>query len=195
MERAIDKVKVWDPFVRIFHWTLVSSFIIAYIVEDDPLSIHIVAGYTVLVLVLLRIFWGLIGSEHARFSDFVYRPRVVLNYLKDLVTFRAKRYIGHGPAGGSMIIALLIGLLLTSVSGLALYGAKEYAGPLAGAMSGLEGHWAEALEEVHEFFSIFTLTLVIIHVMGVVLSSIVHRENLVKAMFTGYKGGLINEDE
>ncbi len=187
MDRDIEKVKVWDPFVRIFHWTVVISFIIAYLVEDDFLSLHVLAGYTILVLVFFRIMWGLVGSEHARFSDFVFRLRVVLDYLRDLITFRAKRYIGHGPAGGSMVIVLLIGLLLTSVSGLALYGAEEYAGPLAGLMAGIGKARVGALEEVHEFFAGFTLTMAVIHVMGVALSSFVHRENLIKGMFTGYK--------
>ncbi len=187
MNIDIEKIKVWDPFVRIFHWTVVFSFIIAYLAEDELLSLHVLAGYTILVLVFFRILWGLVGPEHARFSDFVFRPSVVLNYLRDLVTFKAKRYVGHGPAGGTMVIALLIGLVLTSVSGLALYGAEDYAGPLAGLMSGTGKDAIEALEEVHEFFAGFTLTLAVFHVMGVVLSSIVHRENLIKGMLTGCK--------
>ncbi len=193
MKVNAEKVMVWDPLVRIFHWTLAASFIIAYLAEDNYPGIHVLAGYSVLVLVLFRILWGFIGPEHARFSDFIFHPRSVLVYLGDLIRFSARRYIGHGPAGGSMIIALLIALILTTVSGLALYGAEEYAGPFAGFMTGMGNEGVDALEEVHEFLAGFTLMLIVIHVMGVTLSSFVHRENLVKSMFTGYKGGLKDE--
>lgn len=187
------RIRVWDPFVRIFHWILVPLFFTAYLAEDDFLTIHVMAGYTVMILVLFRILWGFTGPGYARFSDFIFHPRVVLAYLRDLLTFRAKRYIGHGPAGGTMVIALLISLLLTTLSGLALYGTEEYSGPLAAFMIGLSSGWSDLLEEAHEFFATFTLVLVVIHIMGVTLSSLVHRENLVKSMFTGYKGGLTNE--
>ncbi|MCC7201830.1 MAG: cytochrome b/b6 domain-containing protein [Nitrospirae bacterium] len=195
MEIGTEKVKVWDPFVRIFHWALVACFAIAYLVGDDFLSIHVLAGYSVLVLVLFRLLWGFIGPEHARFTDFIYHPRSVLSYLRDLVRFSARRYLGHGPAGGTMIIALLTTLILTTLSGLALYGAGEFAGPLAGLMAGIGEKGVDALEDIHEFLAGLTLTLVAFHVAGVILSSFVHRENLIKAMFTGYKGGLKNETE
>jgi cytochrome b len=112
---------------------------------------------------------------------------VVLNYLKDTLMLKATRYVGHNPAGGAMIILLLISLLLTSLTGLAVYGTEESAGPLAGLLAGAGEYWSEQLEELHEFFANFTLLLVIIHVAGVVVESVIHRENLVRAMFTGYK--------
>ena len=187
MDKSADRVRVWDPLVRIFHWTLVLSFFTAYIVEDHFLDVHALAGYTVISLVLFRILWGIWGPQHARFSDFIYHPRVVLKYLADLVRFQARRYMGHGPAGGTMVIALLTSLLLTTVSGLVVYGSQEYSGPLARLTAGIGEEGADLLEEAHEFFAGFTLLLVGIHVMGVILSSVVHRENLVTAMLTGYK--------
>ncbi|MDH5472971.1 MAG: cytochrome b/b6 domain-containing protein [Gammaproteobacteria bacterium] len=180
-------VKVWDPFVRVFHWTLVLSFMIAFIVEEDYLAIHTFAGYTVLVLILLRIIWGLIGTRHARFSDFIYSTETIKQFIKDTLSFKAKRYLGHNPAGGAMILLMIISLLITSFTGIAVYGAEEHAGPMAGWFSQNHEFWGEAFEEVHEFFANFTLLLVLIHVAGVIIESMIHKENLVKAMITGMK--------
>ena len=179
-------VKVWDPFVRIFHWSLVLAFITAYASEDDFMRVHSYAGYTIIALLSVRIIWGLIGTKHARFSDFVRSPSEALNYLKETATFKAKRYLGHNPAGGLMIIALLVSLLLTTLTGLGAYGV-EGGGPLAGWFVNIGHFGKEAFEEVHEFFANFTLFLVVVHIAGVILGSISHGENLVRAMFTGTK--------
>ncbi len=181
------QVKVWDPLVRIFHWSLVIAFFIAYITEDDLLQVHVWAGYTVLALVLWRLLWGVIGTAHARFTDFVFRPAAVVSYVKDVVALRAKRYLGHNPAGGAMIIALLVSLLLATISGLAVYGADQGAGPLAAWMTGFGEQGEDVLEGAHEFFANLTLILVIAHVAGVAVSSWLHRENLPRSMVTGYK--------
>jgi cytochrome b len=182
-----DTIKVWDPLVRLFHWALVAAFTIAFITEDDFLTLHTWAGYTVLGLLLVRMLWGLIGPRYARFSDFVRSPATVLGYLKDLLRLKAKRYIGHNPAGGAMIVLLLISLVLTTITGLAVYGAGENAGLLAGWLGQAGEFWAKIFEEVHEFFANFTLLLVVIHVAGVLFESLLHRENLIKAMLNGYK--------
>ena len=100
-------VRIWDPFVRLSHWIVALGFFVAYLTEDDLLTVHVWAGYVVGGLVVLRLIWGFIGPRHARFTDFVYGPRSVLSYLLDLVLFRAKRYLGHSPAGGSMAPSLL----------------------------------------------------------------------------------------
>ena len=184
---ATTQIKVWDPLVRIFHWSLVIAFFTAYFTEDDLLQVHVWAGYAVLALVLWRLLWGVIGTAHARFTDFVFRPSAVISYLKDVVALRAKRYIGHNPAGGVMVIALLVALLLATVSGLAVYGADQGAGPLAAWMTGFGEEGEDVLEEIHEFFSNLTLILVIAHVAGVLVSSWLHHENLPRAMVNGYK--------
>jgi len=199
-------VKVWDPFVRIAHWTIVAGFFIAYLTEDDPLWLHVWAGYVVGVVAVLRIAWGLVGPRHARFTDFVFGPGKVLGYLGDLALFRGRRYLGHSPAGGAMVLALLAGLLAVVYSGLELYAIEEGAGPLAMSSAvevaqasdpqqgGEENKDSEAKpageelwETLHEGLANFVLFLVVLHVVGVVLASIVHRENLVRSMVTGLK--------
>ena len=182
-----SKVKVWDPLIRIFHWSLVSAFFIAYVTEEDFLSLHAWAGYTVLSLVFLRVLWGLVGTQYARFADFVYAPQAVKQFLLDTFHRRAPRYLGHNPAAGAMIILLMLALLLTSVFGLAVYAAEEAAGPLAGMFTGVGEFWSDIFEELHEFFANLTVFLVLLHVAGVVIESIIHRENLVSAMWHGYK--------
>jgi len=124
-------VKVWDPIVRIGHWTLVIAFFTAYFTEDEFMTQHIWAGYVVAGVVLFRIFWGFIGSEHARFKDFIYSPSMIIAYLKSLAQRKPKHYLGHNPAGGIMVIALLASLCVTVYSGLALYAVEENAGPFA----------------------------------------------------------------
>jgi cytochrome b len=185
-----NEVTVWDGFVRLFHWTLVAAFAVAYLSEEERLGLHVWAGYLVFSLVLLRLVWGFIGSERARFRDFVFGPGQVLGYLKGLTTRRAPRYVGHNPAGGAMIVALLVALLATTALGMLMFGAHEGSGPLGAlaAALGLVGEQAaESLEPLHEFFANLTVVLVVVHVAGVAFGSLLHRENLVRAMVTGRK--------
>ena len=199
------EIKVWDPLVRVFHWSLVAAFTVAYLTEDEWMDIHVLAGYTVAGLVGFRLIWGFIGPKHARFRDFIFSPATTLGYLKDMAAFRAKRYLGHNPAGGAMVIALLIALVGTTLTGMKLYAVEENAGPFAqvkienispistamadddeyGEGHGEEGE--EVWEELHEFFANFTLFLVLLHIGGVVVSSFAHGENLPRAMVTGKK--------
>ena len=185
--RDTAKIKVWDPVVRIFHWVLVASFTIAYLTEEDFLTIHIWAGYIIFGLLVIRIIWGFIGTKYARFSDFVCRLKTIIQFLNDTVIFKAKRYLGHNPAGGAMVILLMISLLITIFTGLVVYGAEEHAGPLAHWFASTHSAWGEAAEEAHEFFANFTLLLVLVHVLGVIVESLIHKENLVSAMITGFK--------
>ncbi|WP_322521445.1 cytochrome b/b6 domain-containing protein [Guyparkeria halophila] len=192
-----NTITVWDRFVRLFHWLLVAAFFTAYLVEDDLLGGHVWAGYLVFSLVVLRLAWGVVGSRHARFSDFVRRPGELLVYLKSILSGRARRYLGHNPAGGAMVIALIGSLLATTVLGMLLLG-SEPGNALHGVVNalGLAGETGEeALEETHEFFANFTLALVGLHVLGVLFSSLAHRENLVRAMITGRKRPNSAEEE
>ena len=166
-------VKVWDRFVRVFHWGLVASFVTAYLTGDEIEDLHIWAGYSAAALVALRLVWGFIGTPFARFSHSVKSPASVLRYLSDIVSGREARYIGHNPAGGAMVMALLAMLVALSITGI-LMTTPAYA-------------HSEALEEVHEVLANGTLALVMLHIGGVILASVRHRENLARAMITGRK--------
>ena len=179
-----SQVYVWDPFVRIFHWSLVVAFTAAFLTDDDSLTLHVWAGYVVGILVIARVLWGLAGPRHARFSDFVYKPSDSIRYISESLKFRSERYLGHSPGGGAMIVLLLILLAATVATGLAVYGGDQQGGPLAGTVS---HQTAEALEEVHELIANVTFAFVLAHIAAVVFTSFAHRENLIRSMFTGYK--------
>lgn len=186
-----QEVRVWDPLVRLFHWSLVLAFAVAYLSgegDDEWIRLHELSGYAVAGLVLFRLLWGFVGTRHARFSDFVFSPATVLAYTRDLLRGQARRYLGHNPLGGAMVVALLIMLTLATFTGLIAYGAGEQAGgPLAPWLGRADPWAAEAFEEIHEFSANATLALVALHIAGVIVSSLLHRENLVRAMFTGRK--------
>jgi cytochrome b len=177
-------VKAWDPLVRVFHWSLVFFFLLAFATEDDWMNLHVWAGYTVAMLVGFRLLWGIIGTRTARFPTFVKSPRAAMRHLGGMMSGKAPHYLGHNPAAAMMVVALLASIILVAFSGMVLI-AAEGQGPLAGTFfAGISG---EAMEEVHEFFANFTLLLVFAHVGGVVVSSLLEGENLVKAMITGRK--------
>lgn len=197
-----QEVLVWDLGVRVFHWSLVALFTFSYLTGDELEELHAYSGYAVIALLVFRFIWGFVGSEHARFADFVRGPRAVIDYLKSLREGRPKRYLGHNPAGGAMIVMLLAGLSLLTFTGLMAY-AEEGHGPLAGAdVSLISNAYAdhdddedeekgekedEFWEEVHEFVGNFMLVLIFLHIAGVFVSSRLHDEHLVKAMITGKK--------
>jgi cytochrome b len=198
---------VWDPLVRFGHWALVAAFAVAYFSAEDeaggPDTLHVWGGYVVGVLVVLRVVWGFVGPRHARFSDFVCGPIAALAYFLELLYGRAPRYIGHSPAGGAMVIALLVCLVTTVATGLIAYG-EEGKGPLAVVMvadasanSNEAGHRALAkkrggetestVRELHDLLANITVALIAAHIFGVLVASFVHKENLVLAMITGRK--------
>ncbi|WP_159593823.1 cytochrome b/b6 domain-containing protein [Chelativorans xinjiangense] len=166
-------VRVWDPLVRLFHWSLVAAFVIAWTTGDELERLHETVGYVILGLLAFRLAWGLVGTRYARFGDFIYRPSTVVRFLVDTVRFRAKRYLGHNPAGGAMIIALLI--VLAAATG-------------TGTIMTTDAYWGvEWVEEAHEVTANLAVVLVGLHLAGVFIASIEHRENLVRAMITGRK--------
>ena len=114
---ADTEVKVWDPFVRIFHWSLVLSFTVAFISAEEWDDLHIWAGYMAAGLIVFRLVWGLFGPRHARFISFVTSPGNVVAYAKQILTGDAPRYLGHNPLGGAMILALILSLAVVSVTG------------------------------------------------------------------------------
>lgn len=166
-------VRVWDPLVRIFHWSLVGLFAFAFVTGDEWTRPHELAGYAIAALVALRVVWGLLGSRHARFSSFVTRPSKVAGFLSDTARLKAQRHIGHNPAGGAMVIAMLLAISVIAASGYMMTTDRFW---------GVD--WVQSLHEVAVYG---TLGLIALHVGGVLLASIEHSENLVMAMITGRK--------
>jgi cytochrome b len=194
------EIKVWDIAVRIFHWSLVLFFTVAYFSAELSEALHELSGYIVIGLVVFRLLWGVIGSHYARFSQFVYSKQRVAQYLRSLMRRQPEHYYGHNPAGGWAVVIMLTLLLLISYTGLELE-ATEGEGPLAQqsisliktahADSDTEGDEEDAQhefwEETHEFFANLMLAFVLFHIAAVLISSRLHQENLVKAMLTGRK--------
>jgi cytochrome b len=205
-------VQVWDPLVRVGHWLFVACFAIAYITGGEPEWLHTLAGYVIATMVAVRVVWGFVGPQRARFSDFLTGPGAAIAYLRDLIGGHAMRHIGHSPPGGLMAVALLAMLGLTTITGMATLAAEEGKGPLAGiivhvpkvqpqAGSGApqiddeesegdergDGEEDGAWKEIHEAFVNVTLLLILLHIGGVALASWRHRENLARAMLTGRK--------
>ena len=175
-----DRVRVWDGFVRLFHWSLVALIAGVWLTAEGPKVLHERLGYAIAGLITARLVWGLIGPRHARFADFIRGPRVVLAYLRDLRVGRERRTLGHNPAGGAMIVALLL-----TVTGTAL----------TGWLQTTDAFWgSSAMEEVHEVLAILILVLAGLHVAGVLVESLRHRENLVLSMLTGTKRALSDKD-
>lgn len=166
-------VRVWDPLVRIFHWSLVLAFFGAYLLGDDGGTLHQALGYVALGLVAFRMIWGVVGSHHARFSSFVPSFGRFWQYLKDIVAGREQRSVGHNPAGAVMIVALLAMVAATGITGW---------------MTTTDAFWgSDWVAEVHEAGANGILILVGLHVAGVLFSSLRHRENLIRSMLTGRK--------
>mgnify|MGYP000013981918 CR=1 FL=1 len=224
-------VAVWDRWVRISHWLVAGAFAAAYLSAEAVMPLHTWAGYLIGALLAIRIAWGFLGPQPARFRDFWPTPSRMIGYFRELVRGEAPRYLGHNPLGAVMIVALMASLAVTVGSGLVTYGAEEQAGPLGSfyadreaaglsipaplaaahadddadegyeeeeavdgeAQEAADGHeasehpHAETAEEVHEVAANLTLALVVLHLLGVGLSSWHERQNLVRAMIDGRK--------
>lgn len=165
-------IRVWDPLVRLLHWTLAAGFLGAFLLER-PRDLHEALGWAAVAAVAIRLVWGFIGSRHARFASFVPSPAGFFGYARDVVRGRERRFIGHNPAGGAMVVALL-----ATVAGLGI----------TGWMMGLDAFWGVGwVEETHETLADLGLFLVALHIAGVVWEGRRHGENLVAAMVTGRK--------
>ena len=167
-----ETVLVWDLLVRVLHWGMAALFVITFLTEDLQ-ALHQPAGYAILALVTVRIVWGFVGSKHARFRDFIRPPSEAIQYLRGLMDGTAPRTLGHNAAGGWMIIALLVSLIASGLTGWLL--------------TRQPGEPAEWLKDMHELAANATLALVVVHLAGVAVSSVRHGENLVKAMLSGRK--------
>ena len=185
-QESTHPVLVWDLPTRVFHWTLVVFFFSAMATGDPDRfrDLHVYFGYVVLGLICFRIFWGLAGSRYARFKAFLYGPRAAFAYLAEVMAARADRHVGHNPAGSVGIYLLLALGLVICVTGIVVLGAEEAQGIFKKLADRPLGEFTRGL---HESLAWLMLALVLVHIGGVVVESLVHRENLAKAMFTGHK--------
>lgn len=208
------EIFVWDGLVRFIHWALVLLVFIAYVSGDDGGTLHRSVGVAILLLVVVRLLWGGVGSHYARFSQFVRSPRKALGYLRDLVLGRPPHFIGHNPAAAWMILFLLAGSVAVSVSGGMICFEKWFGSRASNIAEMFIGTaWADddqakhqdrrlrakgrhdhrgkgthsPWKEVHEALASLFLVLIFVHVVGVFASSFVHGENLLKSMVTGRK--------
>lgn len=170
---ASDKVFVWPPLVRATHWAMAASVLTAFFTGHGGGALHEWAGYVAFAAVVLRIVLGFAGSGYVKFSSFVFGPRIVSGYVASLFDKTPDHYIGHNPLGGWMILALLTVSFIAASSGV-LYITDAYWGdPLVGG--------------THEATGEAIIWLAALHVLGVIVASALHRENLIAAMIHGYK--------
>lgn len=177
--RTMPTVKVWDPLVRLLHWSLAGCVFTAFLVEDGDTA-HRVLGYIAMGLVASRIVWGFVGTPHARFRDWVRGPRAIRTYLRERVAGTSRRRLGHNPAAGAMMLGLLAGVVLVGVTGW---------------MQTLDAFWgAQWLEDLHEVLAWSLLGLIGLHVLAALVESFHYRENLVAAMIHGRKRKLDRDE-
>lgn len=162
---------VWDPCIRVFHWSLVSAFVVSQVTAEWLDSVHEYSGYVIFGLIMARLIWSVIGPKTARLSRDWVSPNAIFKHLKEVVAGRQSAHVGHNPAGGAMILVLLGSLMITAVSG--------YLGQT-------NAFWgSEWLEDIHKAFGEGLLVLVGIHVAAVLLMSLIEKKNLIRAMITG----------
>jgi cytochrome b len=173
------RILVWDVPTRVFHWLLVVSFAGAFLTAESERyrDIHVVLGYTLLGLIVFRLLWGFAGSRYARFRSFLFKPAEIAAYVAALAKGKPAHYAGHNPAGSVAVFALLALGIASGVTGVVVF---QDAG-------------GDAMEELHEVVSYAMLAVVGLHVLGVLVSSLLHRENLVRTMITGRKSAQPDE--
>ncbi len=181
-------VKVWDIALRLFHWSLVllvaMAAITGFLAAEQWLDLHVAAGIGIGVLLIFRVIWGFAGSYYARFSSFFFTPGKVAEHLRETLKGKAGRYIGHNPIGALMVFALLGVLAALSISGFIVLGGQENQGALAAFVNYQSGKTAR---NIHEILAFLLLAMIGAHLAGVIMESILSRENLVRAMITGRK--------
>jgi cytochrome b len=189
MARKIDRLRIWDLPVRLFHWCLVLLLCVSYFTGQAGghwMNWHFRSGYAILTLLLFRIVWGFVGSTTARFSDFVKGPRACLHYLARLARGQSTFAVGHNPAGGLMVIVLLLAVLTQVVVG--LFSADTDTGMVSGPLANLlPDKWVDRLTHFHHFWVNVLLLLAALHVLASLAYLVWMRQNLIGAMFTGEK--------
>jgi len=168
-----NTIRVWDPLIRLFHWSLVAAMLAAWLTSTWRNDTHQWIGLAIGVLVSIRVIWGFVGSKYARFVQFIRSPLVCLKYLYSILIASEKRYIGHNPAGALMIAALLISISATIITGYSMTTDRFFGD--------------DAMQQAHSICAYCVILLALFHVCGVALASHRHKENLVASMITGKK--------
>jgi cytochrome b len=169
----IRRILIWDAPTRVFHWLQAISFAGAYLTAESERNrdIHMAFGYILLGLIVFRLLWGFLGTRYARFSSFLFKPGEIIAYLLSLFKGKPGHYLGHNPAG-SVSVWLLLGLgLFLCVTG----------------VMALQDDAGDAVVEMHGVATNIMLAVILLHIIGVLVSSVLHRENLVRSMITGFK--------
>lgn len=188
MATSTEKIRVWDLPVRLFHWMLALGFVSAYwLAENHLLNWHVLSGYFLCGLLAFRIIWGFVGNSYARFKSFVFTPQETLAYIRSLRAGKPIHYYGHNPAGALMVFALMGTLFLVFVSGCLSLGLIDYEGPFSFLANQASDETSYLLRYLHGCLVNGALFLIPLHLLGVLQGSLQHKENLVRAMITGWK--------
>jgi cytochrome b len=166
-------VGVWDWPLRLFHWTLAASVLIAWFTPNAYDKVHRIAGYTLLGLIAFRLVWGFTGTRYSRFYSFIRLLRATPNFLWGLRRGQTGRYLGLNPAGAAMSVVLLVLLAVSAISGWMQVTVRFFG--------------VAWVEELHTYSSDLVMILVVIHVLAVLTMCVLQKENLVRAMITGRK--------
>lgn len=176
----MSKVRVYDLPIRVFHWCFAALFVAAYAIanlvddESSRFSWHMLAGLMLAATVLFRLFWGLVGTRYARFSDFSLRPAELASYLRSVVSGDGRRWVGHNPASSWAALSMMAIALAMGASGVAM-------------ALGMAPEW---VEEAHELLANALLALALLHLAGLVVHVQRHRDALPASMISGYKHDL-----
>lgn len=175
---------VYDIPTRLFHWIFLGLFLTAFIIaktidDESPIySYHMIAGIILNFIVWLRVIWGLIGSKHARFSGFALNPIDLLNYFKGILTGDKKKWAGHNPASSWSALAFLIFALGLGVTGYLM----------------TTGSNKEDFEDIHEILANGFIIMAILHILGIIIHTLRHREMIALSMLDGKKENIQNDD-
>lgn len=185
-DKALQPTLIWDFPTRLFHWTLASSFAVAWLTAESApwLAVHVFCGYLALGLVGFRVVWGFAGSHFSRFASFGFSLKGALAYLKEVASGQAERFVGHNPTGSLVIYLLLALIVVIGATGILTLGAEEQHGLAAGWFTFAQG---ALFKPIHEMAATVMLLLVGVHITGVVVESILHKENLARSMVNGHK--------
>jgi cytochrome b len=183
-----ETVNVWDVPTRLFHWTLVLTFTLAYLTAEFHFGfLHTLIGYFLCILLLARVFWGFAGNQYARFRSFIFSPQETFTYLRGMFKSNPKHYLGHNPAGALMVFGLLALLVIIILTGLVTLAVIDFEGPLLFLIDYFDDEGSYAVRHLHGWLIDIALVIIPLHILGVAAGSLQHKENLVRAMITGKK--------